>query len=298
MGNTNTKGNSRQEVFAGLEELCKKYNLPLKEDWGSFAGQLEVCKWQFIVGSGFSEAVDSQYIDQEELVRMIKVVDASQELKVNGVGFMNPMLRNFLSLSLHRMLYYSLGMDSVSEYDKERGYSELITDVSNPVKIEYKSKCGDKWDFNEKFSSEEIEGLIVFFASIKNRERMMKGKEGKGIPILGEIIYHAWLWSPEAVKSMPKTDRLNFLGDALNLVKAIDHPDWIRVSDDMKLYEKKGFNLGAQRKERVDMIERWVRSAKRVYKANVGCYDACANCLTKEDCCVEEKLLGYDSVIK
>ena len=259
------------DILAKFNAILDRYDMPKKEDWSAI---IELIWYGENEGVLDIELEGLEYIDWEELIHLIELLESSKGLiRVKGnveVNLNNDSLKRYLLLSLHRLLYLSTGMYKASDNEVQEGKFKLMR-LGKTCELNIKEPLeGVDSGFIEPFSPEELDKLLKIQLGIKRHIQRLKGEgrgEGKYIPYLGIRVSEVLDLMPERVYlEKKKTDILNFAGDILQLAGNLSsEPKWAELTKKYDRVKKTGWgDLSAIRKERQKKVLYWLKRGKEV----------------------------------
>ena len=281
----------------GFNAILQKNALPRDAHWNPLLDWVEMQK-QKPQEEGEKEGL--MYIDAEELIRLIKILESSWEVNVKGSAGTIPLkdtnLKKYLVLSLHKLLQLSLGLDKPCEEDRAEGITRILAPGSADfVKVGFKKELeGEEGGFIQPYDGEELDVLLGMALGLKQYNKIQEGR-GKNVVALGNKVAEVLASIPSDVKAkMNKTDLLNFAGEVMALAGVLDEESkWKELSEELERCKEKGFNLGAIRKDRKKMLEYWLKGAKEAYlKSEIS--DKCKECEIFDSCAVTRRLADFD----
>lgn len=259
-----------EAIHKGFAALLEKYDMPKQADWEF------LCYWLDEIGGSPVDIMDLgllgvQYVDWDELIRLIKLLESSKEVDIsNAIGIKVSLndenLKRYLILSLHKLLYLATRMDNPSKEEAQRG-EHTIWRFGKQYTIKLKKPLeGERGDYVEPFSSEELDKLLEMNAPLKAFKHKARAK-GKYTPLLGDRVAEVLTYIPdEAYLGKSKTDMLNFAGELLELAGVLDvAPKWLELSRAMAMAENNGLLVGDYRRQRQKMLMNWLRSGKKLF---------------------------------
>lgn len=285
------------QMQEGFDAILQKNGLPRDAHWKPLLDWAEMQK-QMPQEEEKKEGL--KYIDLEELIRFLKILDSSWEVNVKGsagsVLLQDKNLLKYLVLSLHKLIQLSMGLNKPCEEELKEGKQEILAfGNAEIVKVGIKKELeGEEGGFIQPYDSEELDALLEMEMGYKQYNRIQEGR-GKNIVALGNKVAEVLASIPSDVKAkMNKTDLLNFAGEVMALAGVLDEvPKWKELTEELVRCEKKGFNVGEARKGRKKMLEYWLKGAKDAYyKSEIT--DKCKECEIFDSCEVTRRLEDFD----
>lgn len=285
------------QMQEGFNELLQKNDLPRDAHWKPL---LDWAEMQMQKPQDEGEKDGLMYIDAEELIRLIKILESSWEVNVKGSAGTIPLkdknLLKYLVLSLHKLLQLHFGMDKPCEEDLKEGTIKLLAPGSADwVKVGIKKELeGEEGGFIQPYDSEELDALLGMALGLKQYNRIQEGR-GKNTFALGNKVAEVLASIPCDVKAnLNKTDLLNFAGEVMALAGVLDEvPRWKELSEELVRCEKNGWVVGDVRKERKKMLENWLKGAKEIY-LKTELPDKCKECESFDSCAISQRLAYFD----
>lgn len=282
----------------GFNAILQKNQLPSDANWKPLLDWIDLQEYQ--IQGEEDEREGLMFIDAEELIRLIKILQSSWEVNVKGSAGTIPLkdtnLKKYLVLSLHKLLQLSMGLDKPCEEDRAEGIIKLLAPGSADwVKVGLKKELeGEEGGFIQPYDGEELEALLGLAQGMKRYNRIQEGR-GKNVVALGNKVAVVLASIPSSVKvNLSKTDLLNFAGEVMALAGVLDEvPKWKELSEELVRCEMKGWNVGDLRKERKKMLANWLKGAKDAYyKSEIT--DKCKECKMFDSCAVTRRLADFD----
>ena len=281
----------------GFDAILQKNGLPRDAHWKPILDWAEMQKQK---PQEEEKKEGLKYIDAEELIRLIKILESSWEVNVKGSAGTIPLkdtnLKKYLVLSLHKLLQLCMGLDKPCEEDGAKGIVTLLAlGSADFVKVGFKKELeGEEGGFIQPYDGEELDALLGMALGLKQYQRIQEGR-GKKVVALGNKVAKVLASIPSDVKAMMnKTDLLNFAGEVMALAGVLDEvPKWKELSEELVRCERRGWLVGDVRKERKKMLENWLKDAKKAYNKS-EILDKCKECESFDSCAVTRRLADFE----